>query len=89
MEQNQSHVGQHKRAKIGILSENVKICPFFVIIKSKIFVNVAVTQIEFCTFLIDFSCIYQCLIDNETQFFLFKASFLIILDFYICGFTNF
>ena len=43
MEQNQSHVGQHKRAKIGILSENVKICPFFVIIKSKIFVHVAVT----------------------------------------------
>ena len=28
-------------------------------------------------------------IDNETQFFLFKASFLFILDFYICSFTNF
>ena len=36
MGQNQSHVAKHKRAEI--LSENVKLCPFFVSIKNKIFV---------------------------------------------------
>ena len=38
MGQNQSHVAKHKRAEICIFSENVKICPFFVLIKNKIFV---------------------------------------------------
>ena len=38
MGQNQSHVAKHKMAEICILSENVKICPFFVFIKNKIFV---------------------------------------------------
>ena len=43
MGQNQSHVEQHKRAEICILFENVKICPFCVFIKNKIFVHVSVT----------------------------------------------
>ena len=38
MGQNQSHVAKHKMAEICIFSENVKICPFFVFIKNKIFV---------------------------------------------------
>ena len=38
MGQNQSHVAKHKMAEISIFSENVKICPFFVFIKNKIFV---------------------------------------------------
>ena len=37
MAQNQSHVAKHKRAEICILSENVKLYPFFVFIKNKIF----------------------------------------------------
>ena len=37
MGQNQSHVAKHKRAEICI-SENVKLCSFFVFIKNKIFV---------------------------------------------------
>ena len=41
--QNQSHVAKHKIAEICIFSENVKICPFFVFIKNKIFVQVSVT----------------------------------------------
>ena len=47
MGQNQSHVAQHIREEICILYENVKICPFFVFIKNKIFVHVSVTQIDF------------------------------------------
>ena len=43
MVQNQSHVAKHKMAEICIFSENVKICPFFVFIKNKIFVSVSVT----------------------------------------------
>ena len=44
MGQNQSHVAQHKRAEICILSENVKICPYFVFLKNKnkIFLHVSV-----------------------------------------------
>ena len=38
MGQNQSHVAKHKMAEICIFPENVKICPFFVFIKNKIFV---------------------------------------------------
>ena len=38
MGQDQSHVAKHKMAEICILSENVKICPFLVFIKNKIFV---------------------------------------------------
>ena len=38
MGQNQSHVAKHKMAAICIFSKNVKICPFFVFIKNKIFV---------------------------------------------------
>ena len=37
MGQNQSHVAKHETAQIYILSENVKICPFFVSIKNEIF----------------------------------------------------
>ena len=37
MAQNQSHVAKHKRAEICILSENVKLYPFFIFIKNKIF----------------------------------------------------
>ena len=33
MGQNQSHVAEHETAVICILTENVKICPFFVFIK--------------------------------------------------------
>ena len=36
--QNQSHVAKHETAQICILSENVKICPFFVFNKNEIFV---------------------------------------------------
>ena len=35
MARNQSHVAKHKRAEICILSENVKLYPFFVFIKTK------------------------------------------------------
>ena len=42
MGQNQSQIAQYKIAEICILSENVKICPFFVFIKNKI-VHVSVT----------------------------------------------
>ena len=42
MGQNQSHVTKHKIAEIYILSENVKICQFFVFIKNNIFVQVSV-----------------------------------------------
>ena len=35
MGQNQSHVTNHKRAEICILSENVKLCKFFVFIENK------------------------------------------------------
>ena len=38
MGQNQSHVAKHETAQFCILSENVKICPFFVLIKKEIFV---------------------------------------------------
>ena len=38
MGQNQSHVAKHETAQICILSENIKICPFFVFIKNEIFV---------------------------------------------------
>ena len=38
MGQNQSHVAKHEMAEICILFENVKICPFCVFIKNKIFV---------------------------------------------------
>ena len=43
MGQNQSHVAKHKMAENCIFSENVKICPFFVFIEKKIFVQVSVT----------------------------------------------
>ena len=39
MGQNQSHVGKHETAQICILSENVKICPFFVFNKNETFVS--------------------------------------------------
>ena len=42
MGQNQSHVAKHKMAEICIFCENVKICPFFVFINNKIFVQVSV-----------------------------------------------
>ena len=64
MGQNQSHVAKHKMAEICIFSENVKICPFFVFIKNKIFVSVSVNKIEFHTFLLNFSCIFQLLRNN-------------------------
>ena len=38
MGQNQSHVTKHEMAEICIFSENVKIYPFFVFTKNKIFV---------------------------------------------------
>ena len=38
MEQNQSHVAKHETAQNCILSENVKIYPFFIFIKNEIFV---------------------------------------------------
>ena len=38
MGQNQSHVAKYETAQICILSEHVKICPFFVSIKNEIFV---------------------------------------------------
>ena len=38
MGQNQSHVAKYETVQICILSENVKICPFFVFNKNKIFV---------------------------------------------------
>ena len=43
MRQNQSHVAKHETVLICILSENVKICSFFVFIKNKIFVKVCVS----------------------------------------------
>ena len=43
MGQNQSHAAKDKTAEIYILSENVKICPFLVLIKNKIHVYVSVT----------------------------------------------
>ena len=44
MGQNQSHVTKHKSAEICILSENVKLCPFFLFIKNK---NICV-KLSFC-----------------------------------------
>ena len=94
MSQNQSH----KRAEISIFLKMSKSIIFFVFVKNKIFVQVSVTQIDFHTFLLEFLCIFRKVfrkifkelhfIFDETQFFLFKGSFLIILDFKICGFTN-
>ena len=42
MGQNQSHFAKHETAQTCILSENVKICPFFVFIINEIFVQVCV-----------------------------------------------
>ena len=42
MGQNQSPVAKKETAQICILSENVKVCPFFVFIKNEIFVQVYV-----------------------------------------------
>ena len=42
MGQNQSHVAKHETVQLCILSENVKICPFFVFNKKEIFVQVCV-----------------------------------------------
>ena len=47
MGQNQSHVAKHIMAEIYIFSENIKICPFFVFIKNKIFVQVLIFAL-FC-----------------------------------------
>ena len=61
MGQNQSHVAKQKRVNICILSENVKVCQFFGFIKNKIFVKVSANKIDFLTFLLDLSCIFQIL----------------------------
>ena len=81
-----SHMLQKiKWQKFAFFSENVKICPFFVFTKNKIFVQVSVILINFCTLLLNFYAFFSfsgiIIIYDETQFFFFKAIFLIILDF--------
>ena len=86
MGQNQSHVAKHETAQICILSENVKICQFFCFHQKR---NICVTFCQLNMIFSHFCYIFHTFfgflgitfIDDETQFFLFKAIFLKILIF--------
>ena len=81
--QNQSHVAKYKMAEIYILTENVKICPFFVLSKYLCkflsFKLIFTLSVSVFMHILAFEELHLYLIKHI--FFFFKDIFLIILEF--------